>query len=339
MGKSSLIIVLGMSAIVAFFILRLNANTDQNVSTTVDMFKQTQARLIANSGVEIFLEKLKADNSMIGNSYNNNNLFDGTYNIEISGVDTLINVKSTAAFMDVTHTSIVQAAADKLGFFPVDGAMYVAADAVVKVKINGNITVSGYDHDINGNILNNGNDLPGIAVDNQQAVDIIKTNISGSADIEGAGGTPSVHVVNNGIDWEEYALDVESNPDIIINKSSDLSGLPNLGTVSQPKTTFVNGDILLNSNLTGCGILVVNGNIKINGDFTYRGIIIAYKDSEIKTELNGNGKVYGAMIVAGESANLAISNGNFKLLYSQESLNNVAGLLKAKRFKILSWWE
>lgn len=53
MGKSSLIIVLGMSVIIAFFILKLNANSKENLSTTMNMYEQTQARLIANSGVEM----------------------------------------------------------------------------------------------------------------------------------------------------------------------------------------------------------------------------------------------------------------------------------------------
>ncbi len=66
MGKSILIIVLGMSVIVGFFILKLSANSKENLSTTVNMFEQTQARLIANSGVEIYLEKLKEDNSIKG---------------------------------------------------------------------------------------------------------------------------------------------------------------------------------------------------------------------------------------------------------------------------------
>ena len=61
MGKSSLIIVLGMVVMVSFFILRINSNTNENVSTTVNMFEQTQARLIANTGVEIYLEKLYSD--------------------------------------------------------------------------------------------------------------------------------------------------------------------------------------------------------------------------------------------------------------------------------------
>lgn len=339
MGKSTLIVVLGMAAIIGVFLLRLNANSKENVSTTVDMFEQTQARLIANSGVEVFLEKLKANMNMLGNTYTGNNLFDGTYDVELTGVDTLVNVKSTAKFLNTTHTSIVQARADKLPFFPAPGAMYVSADAVNNVKINGNITVSGYNHSIDGVILNDGNDLPGIAVDEAEHVTTIKNSISGSADVEGYGGDPSVHTVTNEVDWEEYALDVESNPDIILNSTSQLNQLSDLGTVAQPKTTFVNGDIVFNSNLTGCGILVVNGNLKINGNFTYRGIIIAYQNSEITTNLNGNGKVYGAMIVAGKSANLQISNGNFKLLYSQPALQHVANLLKTRRFKILSWWE
>lgn len=342
MGKSILIIVLGMSVIVGFFILKLNANSKENLSTTVNMFEQTQARLIANSGVEIYLEKLKADLTMLGHTYNNNNLFGGTYDINITGPDTAVIVTSTAHFMGVDHTSIVKAQADKLPFFPAPGAMYIAAQSIDNVSISGNITVSGYDHDINGNPVATGNDLPGIAIDNPTDVQKVKNSIKGSATVEGEGGSPSVVPVSNEINWEEYAMDVQSHPDIIINTSTNLNSLQNLGTITVPpgpKTTFVNGDITFNKNLEGCGILVVNGNLTINGTFTYRGIIIAYKDSKITTKLNGNGRVYGAMIIAGTSADLSISNGNFKCLYSNEALTTIAGLLKARRFNILSWWE
>ena len=58
MGKSSLIVILGLGMIVSYFILKLNANSKENLSTTVNMFEQTEARLIANTGVEIYLEKL-----------------------------------------------------------------------------------------------------------------------------------------------------------------------------------------------------------------------------------------------------------------------------------------
>ena len=61
MGKSSLIIVLGTMLLVSFLVLKLNGNSKENLSTTVDMFNQTQSRLIANTGVEVFLEKLYDD--------------------------------------------------------------------------------------------------------------------------------------------------------------------------------------------------------------------------------------------------------------------------------------
>jgi hypothetical protein len=336
MGKGLIIIVLGISVIVGFFTLRLNSNSKENLSTTVNMFEQTQARLISNSGVEIYLEKLKADMSMNGKSFNNNSLMGGTYNISISGPDSNVTVTSSATFMGVTHTSVVTAKADRLPFFPVPGAMYISANSVSSVSISGNITVDGNDHDINGN-AKVGNILPGIAVDNPADVTKIKNAVKGSADILGLGGTPSVQAITNGIDWEQYTLDVLSNPDILINGSTGIPG--NLGTLATPKTTFVNGSIQFNSNLEGCGILVVNGDLTINGNFTYRGLIIAYKDSKITTKFNGNGKVYGAMIIAGTSADLSISNGNFKCLYSQEALTHISGMLKTKRFRILTWWE
>ena len=75
MGKALLIIALGVSVIVSFFTLKLNSNSKENLSTTVNMFEQTQARLIANSGVEVYLERLKHDRTMIDQKFLHNELF------------------------------------------------------------------------------------------------------------------------------------------------------------------------------------------------------------------------------------------------------------------------
>ena len=339
MGKAVLILALGMSVLISFFILKVNANSKENLSNTVNMFEQTQARLIANSAVEIYLEKLKWDKTMNNHTYLNNELFGGSYDVTLSGPDSLVTVTSTARFMNVSHTTIVEAQTDRLPVFPIPAAMYIASQNVSNVKINGNITVSGYDHDIDGNLKNNGNDLLGIAVDNPADVPKVLANIGGHATVEGTGGTPSVNYVTNAIDWEAYAEEVANNPDIVINTSTELLNYPNLGTTTDPKTTFINGDIQISNDLTGCGILVVNGNLKINDLFTYRGMIIAYKDSDIKTELNGEANVYGGMIIAGTTAQLWISNGTFDLFYSQEALQKIGQLLKTRRFNIVSWWE
>ena len=94
MGKSSLIIVLGMAGIISLLMLKMNANSKENLSATVNMFEQTQARLIANTGVEIYLEKLYADPTLINTTSSSHNLFNGSYVVNLSG--TLPNVRVTS---------------------------------------------------------------------------------------------------------------------------------------------------------------------------------------------------------------------------------------------------
>jgi hypothetical protein len=345
MGKSILIIVLGMSVIVGFIMLKLNANSKENLSTTVNMFEQTQARIIANSGVEIYLEKLKHDRSMMNSSFPNNNLFGGSYNINISGPDSMVKVISAATFMGVQHTTIVEAAADKVPFHPGPGAMYLSAGTVAGLKknaIGGSMEINGNNHDINGN-LTGGGSVPGIAVDGATQKTSILNMIAKNAidQVLGAGGTPSVGVVSNTIDWAEYAQLLADNPDILIDTQTKIKTTNVWGTTSNPKVTFVNGDIQINNSqaASGCGILVVNGNLTINGGFDYKGMVIAFKDASIDIKLNGNGSIIGSLVVAGNQINVEVASGNFETLYSTEALNLIQSLLATKRFTILSWWE
>ncbi len=339
MGKSSLILVLGTSAIVAFLILKLNSNTKESLGATTEMFGKTQARLIANSGVEIFLEKLKADKSMLGKTFSNNSLFNGKYDVQITGVDSSITVRSTANFMGYTHTSIVKARADKIGILPLPSGFRVATNIVSGVKINGNITISGHNHQIGQTTpIPGSTSIPGIGVNSASQRTTILSNIKGSASIIGAGSTPSVLVVSDSTDWISYAQSLVSNPDIIINSTEDLGKYSNLGTQSSPKVTFINGTVKINS-IDGCGILVVNGDLEINGNFNYIGLIVAYQTSKITSKLNGNGKVWGGIVLASNDIDLNISNGTFGCYYSSEALNLISGGLQTNRFQIISWWE
>lgn len=346
MGKSILLITIGMSVIIGFFILKLNANSKQNLDVSVSMFEKTQARLIANSGVEVYLEKLKADKSLLNHTFNQNELMGGDYDVTIEGPDTLVKVTTIARFEEATHKTIVFAKADKVPFIPGPGAMYLTANTISSFKksgITGSVLIDGNDHDINGTLLNNGTVTPGIAVDGitqqTEVIGIIKANAIDQ--VLGTGGTPSVVTINNTIDWNDYALQLVENPDIIIDTQDKIKSMNNWGTIDDPKVTFINGDIAINNAETaeGCGILVVNGNLSINGNFTYRGLIIAYKETTIEIKLNGNGKIIGGMVVAGQKILIEVANGNFSALYSLDAMNHMASLLKTNRFKIVSWWE
>jgi hypothetical protein len=203
--------------------------------------------------------------------------------------------------------------------------------------------IDGNNHDINGTLLDDGIVTPGIAVDGDTQRDEVEGMIKANAidQVLGTGGTPSVATISNTTDWDDYALQLVENPDIIIDTQSKVTKLNNWGTIADPKVTFINGDISINSSETaeGCGILVVNGNLSINGNFTYRGLIIAYKETTIEIKLNGNGKIYGGMVVAGQKIIIEVANGNFSALYSMPAMNHIASLLKTNRFNIVSWWE
>ena len=347
MGKSILLITLGVSVIISFLILKLNANSKEGLDVSVNMFEKTQARLISNSGVEVYLEKLKADKSLMDKSFADNDLFGGSYDITIEGPETNIKLTSIATFHDVTHKTIVYANADKVPLNPPPGAMYLTANTIGTFKnntgISGSVLIDGNNHNIDGTSLSNGIILPGIAVDGDaqktEVINIIKNNAIDQ--VLGTGGMPSVATVNNTIDWNDYAEQLVENPDIIIDTQDKVHPMNNWGTIDDPKVTFVNGDIsITNSDAAeGCGILVVNGNLSIAGTFTFRGVIIAYKETTIEIHLSGNGKIIGGIVVAGQSITIEVASGNFSTLYSKPALDLVASLLQTNRFNIISWWE
>jgi len=345
MGRGLIIIVLGMSVIIGFYILKLNANSKENLSTTVNMFEQTQARLIANSGVEVYLEKLKLDRSLMNSTFTNNSLFGGNYDIIISGPDSLVKVTSTATFMGVQHNTVVEAAADRVPIIPGPGAMYLSAGTIASLKknaIGGSIEINGNNHDLSGNPIA-GPPVPGIAVDGepQRLAIIDMINKNKIENILGAGGTPSVAVVNDTINWSEYAQLLADNPDYLIDDQDKIKSTNTWGTVAQPKVTFINGDITLSNSqaASGCGILVVNGNLTVNGGFDYKGLLVAFKNTNLDIKLTGNVQIIGSLVAAGEKISVDVSSGNFSSLYSTDAIDLLQSLLLTKRFSILTWWE
>src|SRR5690606_21167526 len=162
MGKAVIIITLGISAIVTLLMINLNANTNAGLDTTLDFFKDTKARLIANSGVEIYLEKLRMDKTLSG-QFNDNELMDGEYDVTISGPDSLLTIRVDAEFMKHKHSSVVTAKRTPITIPPINSAVYVSSDNLT-LKLNGNMDINGNDHNMDGTPGPNPA-LPGIAVD------------------------------------------------------------------------------------------------------------------------------------------------------------------------------
>ncbi|HZI29499.1 MAG TPA: hypothetical protein VFD64_15125 [Gemmatimonadaceae bacterium] len=67
---------------------------------------------------------------------------------------------------------------------------------------------------------------------------------------------------------------------------------------------YVNGDLRINSNGRGQGILLVNGDLEINGVFDFYGIVIVRNDI---LKSNGTAKIYGAVFAANLTAGQDLS--------------------------------
>ena len=336
MGRGIIIIVLGVSVITAFLILKLNANSKQGLKTTVDYYELTQARIIANSGVEIYLEKLRRNKTLTG-TFSNIGLMDGEYDLSITGPDSLMTVTSTGHFGNTNHQVIVTARREAAIMPPVNGAMYISTDTL-KVKLQGNLEIDGNDRNID--------DSPGpepavagIAVDDpadsSYVVNELVPKISKS--IEGLGGDPSVHTVIDNTDWDEVTQNLIFAQDTTIGDGTYGSGTV-LGTFTDPIITYVNGNVHFSSTSSGSGIMIIDGDITMSGQFTYYGMIIVYGKSSIVTTFVGNGGIYGSMVLVGSTVDFK-STGTTGIYYSSQAIINAQINLKSSRFEILTWWE
>jgi hypothetical protein len=335
MGKSIIIVVMGFSIITSFLMLKLNTNSKEGLKTTIDHFEDTQARLIANSGVEAFLEKMRRNKTLKG-TFNNNSLMGGSYDMDISGPDSLLIITSTGYFGNSTHQAIVKASREPVDLPPSLGALYIVSD-VLDLQLNGNLVIDGNDTNPDGTSGSEPS-LPGVVLDepadSAYFISEIKPKIAN--DIEGFGGTPSIYSTNDTTDWEAIVMNTIFAADITVLSGTYSS--EKFGTPTDPKITFMNGNIHLSGDCSGDGIMIINGNLTMSGNFTYRGIILVYDKSTIECQITGNGGIYGTTILVGSNVDLH-STGNAGFYYSSEAIANSQLYLKSSRFDIASWWE
>jgi hypothetical protein len=336
MGRGIIIVVLGVSVITALLILQLNANSKEGLQTTVDQYELTQARIISNSGIEVYLEKLRRNKSLHG-SFSKIDLMDGNYDIDISGPDSLLTITSSGHFGNTNHQTIVQAAREPAVLPGVSGAVYISTDTL-KVKLQGNLDIDGNDRNIDDSPGPEA-PMPGIAVDDPNdsayVINTIKPKIANS--IEGLGGDPSVHTTVDNTNWEQVTKDLIFAADYTLPTGTYTTGTV-LGTFADPKITFVNGDVDFSGTATGSGIMIINGDVYMSGEFTYFGMLIVYGQSSIETTLVGNGGLYGSTVIVGSEVDIK-STGTAGFYYSSQAINNAKVNLKSSRFEILSWWE
>jgi hypothetical protein len=114
--------------------------------------------------------------------------------------------------------------------------------------------------------------------------------------------------------------------------SGDLGDLKN----QKPVVTYAKGNLKLNGNTKGCGILIVDGDVDFNGTFDFAGII--YASGAIRFNGGGGGKnLRGALFTLGAVSGEDVTiNGSVDLRYSSEAIALVNQELSGG-VEVLSW--
>jgi hypothetical protein len=94
--------------------------------------------------------------------------------------------------------------------------------------------------------------------------------------------------------------------------------LPQASPSQDPRVTYVDGDLVVDGNLQGGGILVVTGKLSVKGQFRFSGLILVIGAGEL--ESGGWSLITGAVYVAGLSDSSGILNwGPAKLTLKESS--------------------
>ncbi len=370
MGKAVLIFVLGSIALFSIVNINMNNSVGTTAQNSIDRFKETSARNIANSVASMLVSQVGDSNTYRATSTQSmSSVLGGSATYRV--IDTTISLKSyikiisTGNYLGTFRTTTVIAEIASGGFIPT--TVKAAISTNNDVETSGTLTVDGRDHDINGNLIA-GQGTLGI----WSTQDI---NQTGNSKIGGtSSGTDYVPAkpANSNIVKEEqpYAGGYPNTPDSVLGGSAKGFPAGTLKSLAQSRVnggqyttnpsfltyplkgvTYVelpSGGIWSPSNIEGTGILVIHNNtlnavIKNENLGTFKGIIIADDIIHLHTT------VIGAIIsiTPSPSSGNTIGNGSGQVLFSRQAIADGIGEVVKKinygfaeyRMGIISWYE
>ncbi len=122
----------------------------------------------------------------------------------------------------------------------------------------------------------------------------------------GTGGIPSVDDV-----FVNSSMQTPDNLNSMVQKISKYAGahvngpatetdLPSAMSVTNPMTVMVNGNLTINSDFTGYGLLVVTGDLTANADFGWKGVVLVIGSGNVLLQggPGGSSEFDGALLVA-----------------------------------------
>lgn len=327
MGKMLLMLVVGMGIIVSMASLNMHRSNTDMLSNAVEKYDEIQARLYAESSMEIAIKELSSNSNYSGaQSINYGN---GVGSIAIQNSSSKVPDGPNAGMVSVKQINTVGRVNGKVvtaraiiqmpgGTTPLPPPFLQYAVATGQnFTMNGNVRIRDDNNpNINANIhtnsnfqMNGNNTIEGFltyaGTAHSNPASRLTTNIVPNVNPTGA---PS-HSQSAQVAMPDF------NPDNYIglattvhNGNVTLSGNRNLGTKENPQIIYVAGDLNLSGTITGYGVFIVKGNVNINGNVNISAMDPTGNNLGLysKGDINVNGNVtIKAQIYSRQNVNLS----------------------------------
>ncbi|MCR4416661.1 MAG: hypothetical protein NUV92_02790 [Ignavibacteria bacterium] len=333
MGNKVLIITSATLLLIIFVVLNLRGSSTRITDQVISAFNIEQAKYIANSALNITLNKLRLNKKLRGN-FNDNLLLGGSYNVSIKGTDTVL-ISVNANYMKQKANASVITIWNIITLPKINAAMSISSSNI-DISLHGNILISGIDKNSDGT-PGTSQPVSGISVENINDSIRIVNGIPNNVKPQIIGSTPfpSVLVNQNSQNLSELINQYIQSADIILPSGTYSTGTI-LGTPEEPKITFISGNANFAGNASGAGILIIYGDMSCAGNFSYQGLVIVYGNTQISASASGNSAIYGGMLVVGPSVDIS-ATGSAVINYSSRAINNIQQKLKSSKFIVSNW--
>jgi len=218
---------------------------------------------------------------------------------------------------------------------PVPGSVYAEGT----MAFNGNsFYIDGHDHNFTApyDTISGATPLPGISSPSNATSITNALSNQQEDNVQGSGADPSVRTSSVNLDLPSIASAWAQLSDITYpagTHNPDMSGWGSVSPSVDLKIVHCTGDLDIQSNGVGAGVLVVDGDLHLGGSLDYNGIIIVLGNVDIQG--GGNAKnIVGGLMVQGTVTDHTTVAGNVKLLYSSAMINQLYALTK---YEISSW--
>jgi hypothetical protein len=242
----------------------------------------------------------------------------------------------TAAGRRGAANKIVTVEAVKWPLPPVAGSVYTEG----AMSFGGNaFYIDGHDHYPTApyDTVPGAPSLPGIATPNDPTA--ISSNIIGQQEdnVQGSGSDPSVQSSSVNLDVQALAAAWGQLADITLvgNQTNPASADWGSMATNPPtlKVVHIQGDLNVQGNMSGAGVLVVEGDFLMGGTINWCGLVIVLGDVDVVG--GGSDKnIVGGLVVQGSMSGDSSVNGNITVYYSSLMISQLANL---SEYEVSSW--